>query len=55
MQIEIPSNSQIKGWIKREVEKREDKMFKVMDMLNNKILRLEEELQVYRNERRLKK
>jgi len=55
MQINIPSNYQIRKWIKEENEKREFKTLRLVNILNRKMRKLEEEIQVYTSERRLKK
>jgi len=55
MKIEIPSNNQVRKWIKEEIEKREFKTLRLIDFLNKKLRKLEDEIQVYKSERRFKK
>jgi len=52
MQIEIMTKKQIKEEVKIQVEKREFKTLRLIDFLNKRLGKLEEEIKVYRNVRR---
>ena len=54
VKIEIPTNSQVRKWVKEEVEKREYKTLRLINFLNKKLRKLEDEIQVNTVERRLK-